>query len=325
MAQISLIIPVYNVEKYLRRCLDSVLNQTFQDWQAICVDDGSPDNSGKILDEYAARDKRFVVIHKENGGVSTARNVALKKVKTPYVMYLDGDDCFHPQTLEIVYGLAKKYDPDIVSFKYRHSGTSANVPLWFNDRYNIDKIKTLVTDNLLKYATNHDKGTDSWYVQQCMMWQHLYKYDLIKNISLKQEIFVLEDVVFWSNVLFSNPKTVITKVPLYAYTDNAKSILHTSNHKKSCKNLILAVKHSYLDMLKQNVSWINRRRWKARFMWDILSRVYVYAKKIDDKDELQIIKSRLIDLKNIGVFDNLPDCHAWRYKRRIEKLISQIS
>ena len=75
--KISIIVPVYNVEKYIRRCLDSIAAQTFTDWECICVDDGTPDASGKICDEYAQKDSRFVVIHKENGGVSSARNVGL--------------------------------------------------------------------------------------------------------------------------------------------------------------------------------------------------------------------------------------------------------
>ena len=105
--KISIIIPMYNVEKYLRRCLDSVLNQTFADWQGILVDDGSPDNSGAIAEEYASRDKRFVVIHKENGGLSDARNAGFPYADGEYIMYLDSDDFIHPQTMEIAYNLAK--------------------------------------------------------------------------------------------------------------------------------------------------------------------------------------------------------------------------
>ena len=103
MPAISIIIPMYGVEKYLRRCLDSVLNQTFTDWQAICVDDGSPDKSGEIAEEYAKRDKRFVVIHKENGGLSDARNAGMPHATGDYILYIDSDDFIHPQTLEIAY------------------------------------------------------------------------------------------------------------------------------------------------------------------------------------------------------------------------------
>ena len=118
MPKISIIIPMYNVEKYLRRCLDSVLNQTFTDWTAICVDDGSPDKSGEIAEEYAARDKRFIVIHKENGGLSDARNAGMPYARGEYIMYLDSDDFIHPQTMEIAYNAIKKNKSDIVSFQY---------------------------------------------------------------------------------------------------------------------------------------------------------------------------------------------------------------
>ena len=90
--KISVIIPVYNVEKYLKRCLDSVINQTYKNLEIILVDDGSTDNSGKICDEYAKNDKRIIVIHKENGGVSVARNIGLDICTGDYVNFIDSDD-----------------------------------------------------------------------------------------------------------------------------------------------------------------------------------------------------------------------------------------
>ena len=89
---ISIIVPVYNVEKYLERCLNSIKNQTFSDWECILIDDGSPDNSGKICDDYAARDKRIMVKHQKNGGVSKARNIGLGSATGEYVTFLDSDD-----------------------------------------------------------------------------------------------------------------------------------------------------------------------------------------------------------------------------------------
>ena len=106
MQKISIIIPIYNIERYLHRCLDSVLNQTFEEWQAILVDDGSTDKSGEIAEEYAAKDNRFVVTHKENGGLSDARNVGISKATGEYIMFVDGDDFIHPQAMEIIYALA---------------------------------------------------------------------------------------------------------------------------------------------------------------------------------------------------------------------------
>ena len=97
----SIIIPVYNVAQYLRECLDSVLAQTFGDWEAICVDDGSTDGSAAILDEYAAKDARFRVIHQENAGVSAARNAALDAAKGEFFLFLDGDDLLRNDALEM--------------------------------------------------------------------------------------------------------------------------------------------------------------------------------------------------------------------------------
>ena len=144
---------MYNVEKYLRRCLDSVQNQTFTDWQAICVDDGSPDKSGEIAEEYAKKDKRFVVIHKENGGLSDARNAGMEHATGDYILYIDSDDFIHPQTMEIAYDLAQRDNSDIVSFTYdriyrpqlmvRHvlkMDTDKVVPIRIKQRYKLNKI-----------------------------------------------------------------------------------------------------------------------------------------------------------------------------------------
>lgn len=99
---ISIIVPIYNVEKYLRQCLDSILVQTFEDWECILVDDGSPDSSGSICDEYAQKDPRFRVVHKENGGVSSARNVGLSYVKGEWIFFSDSDDYLAPDCLKIL-------------------------------------------------------------------------------------------------------------------------------------------------------------------------------------------------------------------------------
>ena len=165
--KISIIIPMYNVEKYLRRCLDSVLNQTFTDWQAICVDDGSPDKSGDIAEEYAKQDERFVVVHKENGGLSDARNAGFSYADGEYIMYLDSDDFIHPQTMEIAYNAIEKNKSDIASFAYDrfyrpqlmvrhflHLDTDNVVPYGMKKKYDIDKIKTRITDDVLNLQQN---------------------------------------------------------------------------------------------------------------------------------------------------------------------------
>ena len=114
MSTISVIVPVYKVEKYLKRCIDSILNQTFKDFDLILVDDGSPDNCPNICDEYAKKDTRIFVIHKENGGLSDARNTgiewALKNSNSEWLTFIDSDDWVHFQYLDILYNVVLKYD-----------------------------------------------------------------------------------------------------------------------------------------------------------------------------------------------------------------------
>ena len=170
--KISIIIPMWGVEKYLRRCLDSVQNQTFKDWQAICVDDGSPDKSGEIAESYAKKDKRFVVVHKENGGLSDARNFGMDYADAEYIMYLDSDDFIHPQTMEVAYKAITENKSDIASFSYDrfyrpqlmvrhflHMDTDNVVPFGIKKRYNLDKLKTKTVDDIFELATErtHNK------------------------------------------------------------------------------------------------------------------------------------------------------------------------
>ncbi len=112
--KISVIIPIYNVEKYLRECLDSVINQTLKEIEIICVDDGSTDNSGKIIDEYARKDKRIKVVHKKNEGAGIARNIGIKIATGKYLSLIDSDDTYNLQMLNKLYNRAEQDQLDIV-------------------------------------------------------------------------------------------------------------------------------------------------------------------------------------------------------------------
>lgn len=117
----SVIVPIYNIEKYIRRCIDSVLLQSFTDFELILVDDGSPDRCGAICDEYAKKDERIKVIHKENGGLVSARQAGIKLASGDYIFHLDGDDAVLPDALESAYKIICDTDADIVSFSYKCS------------------------------------------------------------------------------------------------------------------------------------------------------------------------------------------------------------
>lgn len=112
--KISIIVPVYKVEPYIHKCIDSILNQTFKDFELILVDDGSPDNCGKICDEYAQKDERIVVIHKDNGGQATARNAGIDIARGDYIGFVDSDDWIEADMYELLYESCSKENSDIV-------------------------------------------------------------------------------------------------------------------------------------------------------------------------------------------------------------------
>ena len=130
MAKVSVIIPVYNIEKYLKKCLDSVTNQTFSDIEIICVNDGSTDNSLSILEEYAKKDNRIKIINKENGGLSSAWNAGLNEVSSEYVTFVDGDDWIDTKTFKLAYEAMINNKVDYVCW-------GANiVPEYYDDKIN---------------------------------------------------------------------------------------------------------------------------------------------------------------------------------------------
>ena len=110
---VSIIVPIYNVEKYIKECIDSIINQTYKNLEIILVDDGSPDCCPKICDEYSKKDKRIKVIHKENGGLSSARNAGLDVAKGEYVSFIDSDDVVDEKFIETLYNLCIENNCDI--------------------------------------------------------------------------------------------------------------------------------------------------------------------------------------------------------------------
>ena len=156
----SVIVPIYNIEKYLNRCIESVLSQTFEDYELILVDDGSPDTCPDICDDYATKDERIRVIHKENGGLVSARQAGIKIARGDYVYNLDGDDAITPDAFETCAKIIKETDADIVSFSYTvfRNGQCGNVVCDIPDEGLYDRtamekhiFPTLLCDRTMKH------------------------------------------------------------------------------------------------------------------------------------------------------------------------------
>lgn len=167
---VSIVVPVWGAEKFLPACLDSIRAQTMPDWECILVDDGSPDNSGTICDEYAARDSRFVVIHKENGGVCAARNTGMRAAKGRYLMFCDSDDACHSRLLEWAVDAIQKVPGAFVCWRYTRDPAQFNTgtetgewkPYRLDDSYFIRVLVFEILCNKL-YDRQRVLSTDVWF------------------------------------------------------------------------------------------------------------------------------------------------------------------
>ena len=217
--KISVIIPVYKVEQYLATCLESVLAQTFDDFEVICVNDGSPDNCGKILEDYAKKDNRIKVITQENKGLSMARNQGLKVAKGEYIFFLDSDDCMHPDLLKITYMAAKKNKADLVSF---HAvKLKADVPFIIK-KFCKKECRGICTTHPLFYQKRWGR-----YYLHLNVWTKLFSKRSLKGLNFIPGI-TYEDYPFTYAVLLRHPKTVFLPIALYGYRYNPASISRSS-------------------------------------------------------------------------------------------------
>ena len=178
MVAVSIVIPVYNIEKYLRECLDSLVNQSFKDFEVICINDGSKDGSLVILEEYAKKDSRFKVISQTNGGSGSARNNGLSKAKGKYVQFLDGDDYFEPEMLEKLYNLAEKHQAEIAVCSSKKVDDEGNITETKNPNSPLN-LNLIPFNKVFNYK---DFPNDIFNLTGTAPWNKLYLREmLIKN------------------------------------------------------------------------------------------------------------------------------------------------
>lgn len=209
MPKVSVIVPAYKAEKYLHRCIDSILAQTFADWELLLIDDGSPDRCGEICDEYAERDSRIRVFHKENGGVSSARNLGLDNVRGEYVTFVDADDCLYNDALKIFVGFAEKSNLDLVQCCYNRK--------FISGQYTGEKTNVMPPADFVK----------SKKLQVCV-WGGMIKSSIIKenNIRFDENVRLGEDQIFIYECLAYSKRVQHISNVLYFYRDNELSAVH---------------------------------------------------------------------------------------------------
>lgn len=214
---VSIIVPVYKVEPYLRQCLDSIINQTYTNLEIILVDDGSPDGCPQICDEYAAKDKRIVVIHKENGGLSDARNAGLDICKGEYVFFVDSDDWIATNSIESFYKIVQTQKPDIVIGDYITATESGN----YQNQTTSKQIIEMSLFNLLKC---HQPG-HPLFTQVVVAWNKLIKKDIAKKWLFPKGA-ICEDHYTTYKYFFSASKVILTNEITYYYRTREGSIVN---------------------------------------------------------------------------------------------------
>ena len=246
--KVSIIVPIYKVEKYLKRCVDSLLNQTYTNLEIILVDDGSPDHCGHLIDQYAKLDTRVKAFHKENGGLSDARNYGMQHVTGDYTIFVDSDDWIEQYAIETLIEACKAYQADIVQSAFYYS---YNDYLLLDERYvsQTDGPQVLDNQTLMRELVINEKVKN-------FAWGKLYRTDLIRDLPFKKGV-LFEDV-FWAHKVMQRVKRyIILNSPMYFYVQREDSIVSTYTLKnldilRGLKERHVFIEKYYKDLVNES-------------------------------------------------------------------------
>lgn len=276
---ISIIVPVYNAEKYLRNCIDSIINQTYKNLEVILVDDGSTDSSPQILDEYKKKDDRIMVIHQKNLGQSIARNYGLKMATGEYVGFVDSDDTIEP---DMFLRLRQAIDGvDLALCQYNTVYPNKTIT-----SAKSEEVKTLTKTELWEEVFGHLNNA---------VWNKLFRKDLLQGVCFDENFVHGEDLIF--NVLYLNKANSgrLVNVPLYNYYKRGDSIttgkfsrvkLHEIESKDEVKRLIATI---YSPMIKTAEKYCYRAR------TNIVRNIYKSKKSKEYRSELKEYKQYILN------------------------------
>ncbi len=228
----SIIVPIYKIEKYIRQCIESVIKQSWKDFELILVDDGSPDGCGKIIDDYARVDERVKVIHKENGGLVHARMTGASAARGKYILNIDGDDYIEDGCLEVLASYAKEYDADVYCFGYfqRSEDRAVEMPYCVEEGlYDTEEKKKKI---LSKLIYDPDKPFYTFGMSPSV-WTRMTKRELYvkRQMAVDRRIVLGEDLALTVPLMFEAKSIYIINKPFYDYRIIEGSMSHRFNPK----------------------------------------------------------------------------------------------
>lgn len=278
MPQISIIMPIYNVEQYLSKCLESILSQTFQDFEIICIDDDSTDASQKILQAYKNKDKRVILFQQNHNGAGAARNFGLKQARGKYILFLDSDDYFEPTLLDEMHARATKHDADVVVCSSRKVDNNDNITETGSPNFPINMDKTPMEQVFNR--ENFPNDIFSLFIP--VLWNKLIKKSLLEENCIEfPKLSIYEDIAFAHSVIISANKIIAFNKELINYRFNRPASLacirskHTIEAVKSCicleefltKNGFLpkyknAYNEIFINHIRAEISYCNDEEYK---------------------------------------------------------------
>lgn len=326
--KISVVLPVYNVANYLRKCLDSLVNQTFEDFEVICVNDGSTDLSLGILEGYAIKDSRFKIITQENKGLSGARNTGIKHVQGEYVLFVDSDDWLDNNALEELYGHVKSFKSDITMFRFKYFDETTK-EFTESPFTNLD----IIPHSLNNRNFNYNDVLDILFKISHAPFNKLYKKSFVEQYEFPEGL-IYEDLYFFYTIFFTAKKTSVIRKSLYNYRIRDDSISTTGDDKSfdifdvlthvqeilHDKNIYDAVKDEFLMFIIINLKFVYLRlniEYRDKFI-DLIKEKYNYFNlgDVDDFEgwhyEDEAFYRSVCVSKNSEIFDL--NCEKFQYE-----------
>lgn len=307
---VSIVLPIYNVEKYLNRCVKSVINQSYKNLEIILVDDGSPDNCPVLCDEWAKKDNRIKVVHKKNAGLGYARNTGIENATGEYICFFDSDDYIALDTIEKAYNLATKEKSDIVTFGYcqvKNTGETgkAMIPCPTKMIYIGNEIQEIFLPSLIAPDISTGEITNLW-MSVC---GGLFSMELIRRANwrlVSERDIISEDIYSLLRLCKDVQKVVVIPEALYFYCENATSLTHTYK-----ANRFEKIKHFYKACIDACDEMGYSNKVKQQLSYPFMSNTIAAMKMIVATDQTKA--EQLIELETIvkdemlqGVVNSVP-------------------
>lgn len=280
---VSVIVPVYNVEKYLDRCIESIINQTYKNLEIILVDDGSPDNCPKMCDNWAKKDKRIKVIHKENGGLSDARNIGINNATGDYIAFVDSDDFIDKEM----------YEKLLQNLIRTNSDISICSMIYYYENDQIKELKNndtsfFIYDDIKKYDNLFNEN----FLNFVVVWNKIYKKEIFKKLRFPKGK-INEDTFLAHKILNLSNKIVYSKEKLYYYVQREESIMHQQFNIKKLDELE-AYKNQMLFFQQEE---FHNTKYPKISLERYIDKILVYYCRVKNHNENKQYQKQIQDLR----------------------------